>query len=423
MDVEDMTLISVDDHVLEPIDVFVDRVPRRYADDAPRVVTDDDGRQRWVYQGKPLAFVGDNAAIGKPREELTTDPATYAEMRGGCWDVHERVRDMDANGVVAAMCFPTFARFAGQVFTEASDKDVSLAAVRAYNDWHLDAWAGPYPGRFIPLCILPLWDAELAAAEVRRVAAKGCHAVTFSENPAALGLPSLHGDYWHPLFAACVEHAVVPCIHLGSSSKVPVSSSEAPVCTNLTFTQMTSMMAATDWAHSPTFRAFPTLKVALSEGGIGWIPYLYDRWGHIHRWHGPWAGADMSGPSPVEIFHEHFFVCFIDDPLGVELRDRIGVHRIMWESDFPHPDSTWPESPEWLAKNLSGCSDSDVAAITHQNAMRAFHFDPFAHAAPARCTVGALRAAAAGRDLTTPGPHTGISKTSVLFKNRVAGSS
>jgi predicted TIM-barrel fold metal-dependent hydrolase len=423
MDVDGMTLISVDDHVLEPIDLFVGRLPHRYQEDAPRVITDEDGRQRWTYQGNLLAFVGDNAAIGKPREELTTDPATYAEMRRGTWDVHERVRDMDANGVLAAMCFPTFARFAGQVFTEARDKEVSLAAIRAYNDWHLEAWAGQYPGRFIPLCVLPLWDAELAAAEVRRVAAKGCHAVTFSENPAALGLPSLHTDHWHPLFAACVEEAVVPCIHLGSSSKVPVSSSEAPVCTNLTFTQMTSMMAATDWTHSPTFRVFPELKVALSEGGIGWIPYLYDRWSHIHRWHGPWAGADMAGPGPAEIFHEHFYVCFIDDPLGVELRDRIGVHRVMWESDFPHPDTTWPESPEWLAKNLAGCSQADVAAITHQNAMRAFHFDPFAHADPARGTVGALRATAAGRDLTTPGPHTGISKTSVLFKNRVAGSS
>jgi predicted TIM-barrel fold metal-dependent hydrolase len=423
VDVEDMILISVDDHVLEPIDVFSGRAPRRFQEEMPRVITDDDGRQRWVYQGALLAFVGDNAAIGKPRSDLTTDPATYDEMRPACWDVHERVRDMDANGVLAAMCFPTFVRFAGQVFAEAADKEVSLAAVRAYNDWHLDAWAGQHPDRFIPLCILPLWDPGLAAEEVRRVAGRGCHAVTFSENPAALGLPSLHSDHWHPFFSACVDHAVVPCIHLGSSSRVPVSTSDAPVCANLTFTQMTSIMAATDWAHSPTFRAFPDLKVALSEGGIGWIPYLYDRWEHIHRWHGPWAGADLSRPSPVELFHDHFFVCFIDDPLGVELRDRIGVHRIMWESDYPHPDTTWPESPEWLAKNLAGCAPAEIAAVTHENACRAFHFDPFSRRDRESSTVGGLRAAATGRDLTTPGRHTGIAKTSVLFKNRVPGSS
>jgi predicted TIM-barrel fold metal-dependent hydrolase len=319
------------------------------------------------------------------------------------------------------MCFPTFPRFAGQIFTEAPDKDVSLAALRAYNDWVIDGWWGEYPDRFIPLCIVPMWDATLAAAEVRYVASKGVHAVTFSENPAALGLPSLHGDAWDPFFAACVEYGVVPCVHLGSSSKVPVSTSDAPICTNLTFTQMTSMMAATDWSHSPVFRKFPTLKVSLSEGGIGWIPYIYDRWSHIHNWHGPWAGADMAGPSPVELFHEHFYVCFIDDPHGIENRERIGVHRIMWECDYPHPDCTWPESPEWLAKNLEGCSDAEINAISHENACRAFSFDPFSRRARAESTVGALRATAAGIDLTTPGQHTGITKVSVLFKNRPHG--
>ncbi|HEV8296386.1 MAG TPA: amidohydrolase family protein, partial [Acidimicrobiales bacterium] len=365
--VADLVMISVDDHVLEPADVFTGRVSRRHADAAPRVVTDDDGRQRWTYQGRLLGFVGDNAAIGKPRAQLAVDPGTFTEMRAAAYDVHERVRDMDANGVQSAMCFPTFPRFAGQVFAEAADKDVSLASVRAYNDWHVDAWCGAYPDRFIPLGLVPLWDAELAAAEVRRLAAKGCHAVTFSENPAALGLPSLQSDEWDPFFAACVDHAVVPCVHLGSSSKVP-QSSDAPVCANLTFTQMTSMMAATVWSHSPVFHKFPDLRVSLSEGGIGWVPYLYDRWSHIRNWHGPWAGVDLSSPGPVELFHEHFYLCFIDDPLGIELRERIGVHRIMWECDYPHPDSTWPESPEWLAKNLEGCTPSEVEAITHANA-------------------------------------------------------
>jgi predicted TIM-barrel fold metal-dependent hydrolase len=166
------------------------------------------------------------------------------------------------------------------------------------------------------------------------------------------------------------------------------------------------------------FHKFPDLRVSLSEGGIGWVPYLYDRWSHIRNWHGPWAGVDLSSPGPVELFHEHFYLCFIDDPLGIELRERIGVHRIMWECDYPHPDSTWPESPEWLAKNLEGCTPSEVEAITHANAARAFQFDPFSVRPREQCTVGALRARAAGRDLTEAGTHTGMSKLDVLFKNR-----
>src|SRR6185503_3783488 len=109
-------------------------------------------------------------------------------------------------GVLAALCFPTFVRFCGQIFNETPDRELGLAALGAYNDWYLDEWCGAYPDRFIPPALVPLWDPEAAAADVRRVAARGCRAITFSENPAALGLPSVHGSHWNPLFAACVDN-------------------------------------------------------------------------------------------------------------------------------------------------------------------------------------------------------------------------
>src|SRR5256885_244727 len=121
---------------------------------------------------------------GRPKEECGVTPTAFDEMRAGCFDVPERVKDMSAGGVLACMCFPSFPSFSGRLFLACEDKELALAVVQAYNDWHIDEWCGTYPGRFIPMALPVLWDAELSAAEVRRVAKKGCHSITFTENPA-----------------------------------------------------------------------------------------------------------------------------------------------------------------------------------------------------------------------------------------------
>jgi predicted TIM-barrel fold metal-dependent hydrolase len=410
---EELVLISVDDHVIEPPGLFDGRLASRHADEAPRVV-DDHGTERWVFQGRVLTAVGENALMGKPVSERRRDPATYAEMRTACFDVDERVRDMDAGGVLAALCFPTMPRFAGQVFLEAPDKELSLAALRAYNDWHLDAWCGAHPDRFIALGLVPLWDPARAAAEVHRLSAAGCHAVCFSENPASLGLPSVHSDHWDPFFAACQDEGTVVCIHIGSSSKVPITAADAPILVHLVLVQENAVMAAADWLLSRTFREFPGLVVSLSEGGIGWVAGFLERVERMHRWHGPWAGYP-GDVDLVERFRRHFVGCFVDDPLGVQLRDRFGVGNIMWESDYPHPDSTWPRSPEHVWENLAGCDEEEMDAITHANAARVFRFLPFAARPRQLVTAGALRAHARDRELTTAAPYTGPDKTASLF--------
>jgi len=139
----------------------------------------------WSYEGQELPNIGLNAVAGRPPAEYGIDPTSFADMRDGCYDIASRIADMNANGVLGSMCFPSFPQFCGQLFARTEDKDVALAMVRAYNDWHIDEWCGHEPGRFIPLAIPAIWDPEVMAAEVRRVAAKGCHAVTFSENPSA----------------------------------------------------------------------------------------------------------------------------------------------------------------------------------------------------------------------------------------------
>ena len=222
MDTNDMILVSVDDHVIEPPTMFDAHIPEQYREQAPKIMEDADGSQFWLFEGQRAQNMGLNAVAGCPPEEYGLNPLRFDQMRPGCYDIHERINDMNANGVLGSLNFPTFVHFCGQLFLRAKDKDLALNVVRAYNDWHIDEWAGTYPGRIIPLSIMPLWDAALMADEIRRTAAKGCHAVTFSENPEKLGLPGLHSDHWDPFFKACEETGTVVCMHIGSSSSMTV---------------------------------------------------------------------------------------------------------------------------------------------------------------------------------------------------------
>jgi hypothetical protein len=332
----DMIFISVDDHVVEPRDMFEDRMPRALANRAPRVQRSPDGSDVWVFEGATIPNIGLNAVAGRPREEYGVNPTAFDEMRPGCFDIHERVKDLSAGGVLASMCFPSFPSFSGRLFLTTDDKELAAATVRAYNDWHIDEWCGTYPGRHISMALPMLWDPELAATEVRRVAAKGCHSLTFTENPATLGLPSFHSDHWDPLWRALVDEGTILSIHLGSSGQLAVTAPDAPMDVMITLQPMNICMAAADLVWSRVFRTYPDLRVALSEGGTGWIPYFLDRLDRTYDMHHRWTGQSFGGDLPSDVFRRHVLTCFIADPVGVELRHQIGIDNMCWEQDYPH---------------------------------------------------------------------------------------
>jgi predicted TIM-barrel fold metal-dependent hydrolase len=400
MNADDLIMISVDDHVVEPPDMFSKHIPARYADLAPKVVRRDDGSDVWVFNGTVIPNIGLNAVAGRPKEEYGIEPTAFDEIRPGTYDIAERIKDMSAGGLLASMNFPSFPGFSGRVFAAAQDKGLALAVLRAYNDWHIDEWASAYPGRIIPMALPVLWDAEAAAAEVRRVAAKGCHSLTFTENPFTLGYPSFHNEYWDPLWRAVSDENVVVSIHLGSSGQLSVTAPDAPVDVMITLQPMNVCQAAADLLWSRIIKQFPDIKFALSEGGTGWIPYFLDRVDRTYDMHRLWTGQDFGGKRPSEVFREHFLTCFISDPVGIQLRDLIGLDNIAWECDYPHSDSSWPHAPEELATVAAGVPDADLDKISYQNAMRWYSFDPFASRPRERCTVGALRAEVAGHDVS-----------------------
>ena len=314
---DDMILISVDDHIAEPADMFDHHVPAKYKDRAPRVETDERGFQQWWYGEKPGRNLGLNAVAGKPREMFNVNPSRYDDMRPGCYDVHERVRDMSAGGQLAGLNFPNWTGFSGQVLNEGPDLAVNEIMIKAYNDWHVDEWCAAYPERFIPCGILPLFDVDKAAAEVRRLAAKGCHAVTFSENPAALHMPSIHSGHWDPLFAACSDEGTVLCCHVGSSSKSASTTPDAPPSVGMSLSSLMSIYSLGDLMWADFWWRFPNLRFSLTEGDIGWIPYFLQRAEHIQDQHSGWTEHEFpEGYGPAAVFRERILCCFINDPVG-----------------------------------------------------------------------------------------------------------
>ena len=399
MERDDLILISVDDHIIEPPDMFVNHLPERYAGDAPRLVHRDDGTDVWQFRDTVIPNAALNAVAGRPKQEYGLEPQGLDEIRPGCYDVHERVKDMNAGGILASMNFPSFPGFAARLFAT-EDPDFSRALVQAYNDWHIDEWCAAYPGRFIPMALPAIWDAQTCADEVRRVAAKGCHSLTFTENPATLGYPSFHDEHWDPLWRAVCDENVVVSIHLGSSGQLAMTAPNAPIDVMITLQPMNICQAAADLLWSRVIKNFPDIKFALSEGGTGWIPYFLDRIDRTYDMHHLWTGQDFGAKMPSEVFREHFLTCFITDPVGIRLRDMIGLDNIAWECDYPHSDSSWPHAPDELAAVAADVPAAELDKITYQNAMRWYSFDPFAFRPKERSTVGALRAEVSGHDVS-----------------------
>ncbi|HEY5244615.1 MAG TPA: amidohydrolase family protein, partial [Acidimicrobiales bacterium] len=317
-------IVSVDDHVVEPAHVWERWMPSKFADRAPRVerrgigpmkhigggvydiTWDPEGPQAdcWVFEDLVYVHKRHVAAVGYDRDEMTMTPMTYDEMRPGCYDVAARAADMAMNHVEASLCFPTFPRFCGQTFTEATtDRELGMACIVAYNDWMVDEWCGESGGVNIPLCLIPLWDAELAAAEVRRNAERGVHAVCFSEIPPHLGLPSIHSGYWDPFFAACAETGTVVCMHIGSSSKMPATSGDAPVAVSATLSFGNAMASLADFLFSGVLVRFPDLRLAYSEGQIGWLPYILERADDVWSEHRAWGGVRDIVPEPPSSYY------------------------------------------------------------------------------------------------------------------------
>jgi predicted TIM-barrel fold metal-dependent hydrolase len=365
-------IISVDDHLVEPPDTFVARVPEQYRDRVPRVVEEEDGRQYWLIDGGLEFNVGGNAAAGRsPDAPIGGESVRFDEMRPGAWRIDERIRDMDINGIYASLGFPSMVfGFCGQRFMRMRDPKLGLMCMRAYNDWMIDEWTAPYPDRIIPSQITWLADVDVAAEEVRRNAQRNFKAVSFSENPQKLGLPSIHTGYWDPFLAACEETETVVNLHVGSSSQVSFPSTDAPLDEMAALFSVNSILAAVDWIYSMIPVRFPNLKIVFSEGGIGWVPMLLDRLDFM--WEFPRTSTWTASIKPSDVLLRNCWFATFSDPSIFPIRDRIGIENILVEADYPHVDSTWPDTQAFLDRQFTGLSPEEIRMITCENAAKLY---------------------------------------------------
>ena len=305
------------------------------------------------------------------------EPVRFDQMRTGCWDPDARLADMDLAGIWASVNFPSqITGFCGTVYSQCSDPALGQACVRAWNDWFHEEWWSPHPARFVPMGITYLADPEVAAAEIRRNAARGFRAVSLPEQPHRLGYPSLHSGWWDPVLSACVETGTVVCLHVGSSGMM----SE----------QALGRSAGRDGGHAVLVAVAHRVRRLAVVLRAAALPRAEDR--HERRRHrvgadagrpprlrarlvGPSAGRRGRRPSitPTEVLLRNFWFCSLDDPSIWPIRERIGVDHIMVEVDYPHADSTWPDTQDFLAERLADLPVDEQRRVCHANAAELFH--------------------------------------------------
>lgn len=364
------TIISVDDHLVEPPDMFEGRLPAALQGRAPKVVTNERGHEVWEFEGQRFTQVGMNAVAGRSKSMKNLEPTRFSDMRRGCWDIHERIRDMDLNGVWASMNFPSMITgFCGRVFSQAQDPELGWATTHAWNDWLHDEWWSPYPERIVPLGITFLTDPEKGAAEIRRNAQRGFTAVTLPERPHRIGLPSLFTGYWDPIISACADTDTVIALHVGSSGGYESPEAAPSLQLGATMFGQLSLAACAEWLWSGYAVKHPNLKIAMSEGGIGWVAMLLDRLDNIIDRSGYGLGWDER---PADVLARNFWFCTIDDPSTIVTRDRIGVENILFETDYPHGDGTWPDTQDLVEQVYGGLPAADLRAILCENAAKLF---------------------------------------------------
>jgi predicted TIM-barrel fold metal-dependent hydrolase len=366
------TLFSVDDHIVEPRDVWTTRVPAKYRDRAPHVI-ERDGREMWVWDGGSELTMGLNAVPGKPREEWGAEPARFEDMIPGCYDPNERAKDLLSNGIFASVAFPTLPGFAGRKFQTFPDKDLAVACVQAWNDFIIDEWCAAQPELLVPMTIAPVWDVNLAVAETTRCLERGTKALCWMEDPANLDLPGYHTDYWEPLFALAEEARLPVCMHIGGAQpQVSLEGKVPMVEIAAAFAHAARSSVNMMCSHIP--RKFPDVRLVWSEGGIGWIAAAIERADRQWERHQYWTHIPYADVLPSEVARRNMWFCMIEEPMGLKYRYDFRIDHILWESDYPHADTPFPNTQASVKEQFEGVPDDEVELMTHLNAEQLFKF-------------------------------------------------
>jgi predicted TIM-barrel fold metal-dependent hydrolase len=358
-------IVSADSHVTEPADLWCQRLGRGYRDRAPRVVRDyQTDRYLFVTPGVAPFPIAAGFGAGKTGHELKQHLRRgYEAARAGGWDPLERLKDQDRDGVACEVLYPTH----GMRLFALPDPDLQLACFRAYNDWILE-FAAADRARLVPLALVSLYDVEAAVREVERTAALGAAGVVIWGAPPE-GRPAYGSPEYDPFWEAVAGLKVPVSLHCITSGSPRVKSRSAYVQYLDVIHDVQRSLA--EIICSGVLDRWPALAIVSAENDVGWFPHFLFRLDHAHEKFCKFAARPLPMPPSVYV-RRQVYATFQEDTTVPQVCDGYAADRYMWASDYPHVDSTWPESPRTIATTLGELPDAVVAKLVGGNAARLY---------------------------------------------------
>lgn len=366
-------VISSDDHVEEPKDTWQARVPARLRDRAPKVVRVADG-DAWEVNGVRGKTIGLEAQAGKKFEEYKPSGESYDTIRKGSYDPHERIKDMDIDGVDAQTIFPNV----GLGVFGMEDTELQFACIRAYNDF-LSEFCSIDPARLIGIGLIPTDDVEVGKKEVEHVAKlPGMRGVMLPTYPRGEPLNSASYD---PIWAAAQDLNLPVHVHLRTGDRrtaalfgAGAAKLRGAVPALLNVASLANYEALSQIIFGGVLELFPKLKFVSVEGNIGWLGYFLEKSDRTYKRHRHWTRLDLP-KLPSEYFYRQVYATFIEDKIGIKIRHDIGLDNLMWSSDYPHTDTTWPNSRQYIEDTFKGVPEDEKYKIVAGNAKKVYNLD------------------------------------------------
>jgi predicted TIM-barrel fold metal-dependent hydrolase len=341
--VTELHLISSDSHVKMPEEAWQEYLDPEFRERAPRVERTEEGDFR-VFEGRRTPIHGLDNSAGKRPEEFSLIVRKLEEQRPGAWDPAERLKDMDIDGVDAEILF-----FGGPLIT--NDRALYLNSVRGYHRW-LSDFCSHAPDRLLGMAAVPVETPELAAAEIRVAADAGLVGGTIPLFPP-------DGEYadarWDPMWRAFLDTGLPVALHTGGrrpgTPPVNLFDSASRFMTGLVMNKLTMAEAISELIFGLVMQRYPDLKFVAVEAQIGWISFVQYYMDHLWEKHRYWTQSKLAD-LPSTYFRRQVFATFMEDPVGMREYPHIGVDNVMWASDYPHSETTWPNSKkltdEWF---------------------------------------------------------------------------
>lgn len=363
-------LISVDDHVQEPPNLWTQRLSKtRWGERVPHLERIADGSERWVVDNQVL-LDGSAALAGALMADRNHEPSRWQDVPTAAYVPSERLKAMDAAGIDYSVLYPTVAGLAGETFGRLRDPDLELACVQAYNDWLIEEWAAA-SDRFVPQCIVPIWPVDAATTEIERAVAKGHRGVVFPSLPMHLrDVPHVSGPEYDPVWSVCEELNVPVCLHAGASPQLQYHASPhlAPALAramDAATKPVSSVFVISLYSFSRVLLRHPKLRLVLAESALSW-GMLYLEWAD-HQFEHDGLAREGYELKPSEMFHRQCFYTSWYDKVA-PFADYIGADHILWAANFPLATSTWPRTQETVERCLQGVSAQARAQVLWKNA-------------------------------------------------------